>query len=448
MKGMNYTQLGQEQVDSMLRAIGAESIEELLAAIPSEHRLDRPLRVPDGLSEMELLSELEKLAARNASCKELACFMGSGAYDHFIPTIVDHLASKAEFLTAYTPYQAEASQGPLQAFYEFQTMVCQLTGMDVSNASLYEQASAVAEAVLMARATTRRAQALLSRAVHPDTVSVMSAYSQGQATEPVQIPFADGVTDVAALANALDDQTAAVVIQSPNFFGCVEPVHEIARVTHEAGAVLIVCVDPIICGVLKRPGELGADIVVAEGQPLGIPLNYGGPYLGLLACRQKFLRRMPGRVVGRGSDAEGRESFCLTLQTREQHIRRQHATSNVCTNEGLMAMRAAVYLAAMGRNGLATVASQCLDKAHYAARRIAELDGYQLRFDKPFFKEFTVRTSHPVPQVQNHCRARGILAGASMGCWFEELNDCFTVAVTEKRTAKQIDELVEALKTV
>ncbi len=445
---MNYTQLSSDQIEHMLSTIGVDSLEVLLTPIPDEHRLKRPLEIPNGLSEMDLLADLDALAARNAYGNELVCFMGSGAYDHFIPTVVDHLAMKGEFLTAYTPYQAEASQGALQAFYEFQTMVCQLTGMDAANASLYEQASAVAEAVLMARGATRRPGAVVCRTVHPDTVAVLNTYAGEDTLKPGVAPFADGVTDPSALADAVTDQTAAVVVQSPNFFGCLEPVEDIARIAHGAGALLIMCVDPIGGGVLKRPGEVGADIVVAEGQPLGIPLSYGGPYLGLLACREKLMRKMPGRIVGCGVDAQGRRAFCLALQTREQHIRREHATSNVCTNEGLMAMRAAVYLAAMGRNGLAAVAAQCLDKAHYAAARIAELDGYRLRFDQPFFKEFTVRTDRGVAKVQSHCRERGLLAGAALGCWFEELSDCFTVAVTEKRTRRQIDQLVEALKTV
>ena len=445
---MNYTQLSAEQIDSMLRTIGVDSIDDLLAPIPAEHRLRRALNIPDGLSEMELLADLEALAGRNATCNDLVCFLGCGAYDHFIPTVVDHLAMRGEFLTAYTPYQAEASQGPLQAFYEFQTMVCQLTGMDAANASLYEQASAVAEAVLMARSATRRPRAVLCRTVHPDSAAVMKTYAHQQTLGVVQAPFAAGVTDLDALSDVVNSETAAVVVQSPNFFGCLEPVAEIARITHDAGAVLILCVDPISCGVLKRPGELGADVVAAEGQALGIPMGYGGPYLGLLACKQKFVRKMPGRIVGRGLDAEGRRAFCLTLQTREQHIRREHATSNVCTNEGLMALRAAVYLAAMGKTGLATVASQCLDKAHYAAGRIAELDGYRLKFDQPFFKEFTVQTTRGVPEVLNHCRERGILAGVSLGCWFAELGDCFTVAVTEKRSRQQIDELVKTLGMV
>ncbi|MHC4091495.1 MAG: aminomethyl-transferring glycine dehydrogenase subunit GcvPA [Planctomycetota bacterium] len=445
---MNYIQLTDQQVESMLETIGVASTDELFSVVPVSQRLDRPLNIPDGVSEMEVLDDVASLAARNVACDKLLCFHGAGAYDHFIPTIVDHLATKGEFLTAYTPYQAEASQGSLQAFYEFQTMVCQLTGMDVANASLYEQASAAAEAVVMARSVTGRPRVVVSRTVHPDTQAVLQTYAHEQSAECTDVRYVDGVTDLTALAETVHDDTAAVVVQSPNFFGCIERVDQIARITHDAGAVLIVCVDPIGCGVLKSPGQLGADIVVAEGQALGIPMGYGGPYLGLLACREKYLRKMPGRIVGRGQDTQGRQAFCLTLQTREQHIRRQRATSNVCTNQGLMALRAAVYLAAMGKQGITTVAGQCLDKAHYAAERIADLDGYSLKFKQPFFKEFAVRTDRGVAEVQNHCREKGILAGVSMGCWFEELSDCFTVAVTEKRSRQQIDRLVEELKTV
>jgi len=432
----------------MLQTIGVGSIDELFAVIPEAQRLKGHLDIPEGVSEIEILEDVQRLAARNADPGELVCFLGAGAYDHFVPTLVDDLAMRGEFLTAYTPYQAEASQGSLQAFYEFQTMVCQLTGMDVANASLYEQASAVAEAAMMARTVTRKGRVLVSDALHPDIREVLATYTRDLPIETEVLPAGGGVTDLMALANTVDGRTAAVVVQSPNFLGCLERLGDVARIAHEAGALLIAVVDPISCGVLRTPGELGADVVVAEGQCLGIPLSYGGPYLGLLAAREKFVRKMPGRIVGRGQDAEGRTAFCLALQTREQHIRREHATSNVCTNQGLMAMRAAVYLATMGRQGLAGVASRCLDKAHYAARRIAELDGYSLRFEEPFFKEFTVQTTRGVPQVLSHCREQGILAGVGLGCWHENLSDCFTVAVTEKRTRQQIDGLVEALRTV
>ncbi|MCP4251278.1 MAG: aminomethyl-transferring glycine dehydrogenase subunit GcvPA [bacterium] len=445
---MKYTQLSEAQIESMLDTIGVKTVDDLFAVIPQEHRLDRPLNLEPGISEPELLAELSRLAAKNKACDRQVCFLGAGAYDHFIPTIVDHLATKGEFLTAYTPYQAEASQGSLQAFYEFQTMVCQLTGMDVANASLYEQSTAVAEAVLMARGDTRRRGVVVSRTVHPDTRAVLNTYTVDMEMDRIRVPHAQGVTDLNALADVVNHQTAAVVIQSPNFFGCLEPVERVAEIARQAGAALIVATDPIGCGVLKTPGALGADIVVAEGQPLGIPLAYGGPYLGLLACRKKYLRKMPGRVVGRGHDVAGREAFCLALQTREQHIRRERATSNVCTNQGLMALRAAVYLSAMGKQGIGQVAAQCLDKAHYAADRIVALDGYRLRFDQPFFKEFTVHSTQPVSKVLAHCRDLGILAGVTLGRWYEELGDCFTLAVTEKRTRQQIDDLIEALASV
>ncbi len=444
---MRYTQMTDQQVDSMLQTIGVRSIDDLFSVIPQEHRLQGRLNIPNGVSEMEILEDVAALAGRNADTGQRVCFMGAGAYDHFIPTLVDHLAMKGEFLTAYTPYQAEASQGSLQAFYEFQTMVCQLTGMDAANASLYEQASAVAEAVLMARTATRRDQVVVSQAVHPDTPQVLEAYITDLPIEQVSVPAGQGITELNALAAAVDKNTAAVVVQSPNFFGCIERLDDAARIAHDAGALLIAIVDPISCGLLKTPGELGADIVVAEGQPLGIPLSLGGPYLGLLACREKFLRRMPGRIVGRGNDARGTTSFCLALQTREQHIRRERATSNVCTNQGLMALRASVYLAAMGKEGLAEVASRCVDKAHYAAECIAALDGYSLRFEAPFFKEFTVRTTRGIAKVLNHCHEQGILAGVHVGCWHENLSDCFSVAVTEKRSKEEIDRLVKALET-
>ncbi len=445
---MKFTQLTDRHVESMLDTIGVGSIDDLFATVPNEHRLDRPLDIPPGLSELGLLANAKALADANHHCDDLVCFMGCGAYDHFIPTLVDHLAMKGEFLTAYTPYQAEASQGSLQAFYEFQTMVCQLTGMDVANASLYEQASAVAEAVLMAKSATRRSSVVMSPSVHPDTRDVMNTYCADLDLDRVRAELKDGVTDLDALRALVSQETAAVVIQSPNFFGCVERVDEIARIAHDVGALLIVSVDPISCGVVKSPGDCGADVAVAEGQCLGIPLGYGGPYLGLLAASEKFLRKMPGRVVGKGKDAQGDDAYCLALQTREQHIRRQNATSNICTNQGLMAMRAAVYLAAMGKQGIRQAASQCLDKAHYAASEITALDGYELRFDQPFFKEFTIKTTRNVEKTLSHCHSQGILAGVPLGRWHDELNDCFVVAVTEKRTRTQIDALVEALASV
>ncbi len=442
---MRYTQLTEDNVKTMLDTIGAERIDDLFKTIPAALRRKEPLSLPKGISELELLADTESLARLNRSCEQSICFMGGGAYDHFIPTLVDAVASQTEFLTAYTPYQAEASQGILQLFYEFQTMICQLTGMDVANASLYEGATAVAEAVLMALSATRRRRVLVIESVHPDTRTTLAAYMRQQEADVVSIPLADGVADEGALRKALNGDTAAVIVQSPNFFGCVERLDRMIPLIHEHGALAIVSVDPISCGMLKSPGALGADIVVGEGQPLGIPLQYGGPYLGLLATREQHLRRMPGRVVGMTTDAQGRRGYCLALQTREQHIKRERATSNICTNQGLLAIRAAVYMAAMGKSGISEVASQCYDRAHYAASRIAKLDGYELRFSQPFFKEFVVQSSRRLDRVLASCRERGILAGVPLARFDERFADCFLVAVTEKRTRKDIDALVEAL---
>ncbi len=443
---MRYTQFTDDQVEQMLSTIGVDSIDALFEPIPRDLRLQSPLDIPPGLSELELLKETGALAAKNRSCDELVCFLGGGAYDHFIPTVVDAMAGQSEFLTAYTPYQAEASQGVLQLFYEFQTMVCQLTGMEVANASLYEVASAAAEAAIMATAITRRRQVLVAGSVHPDTLAVLTTYAKERSLEIVILPAPDGVLGRETLDGALTDAAAAVVVQSPNFFGCIERLDHFVPAIHRQGALAIAITDPIAGGLLKRPGDFDADLVVGEGQALGIPLQYGGPYLGLLAGREKYLRKMPGRVVGMTKDREGRRGFCLALQTREQHIRRERATSNVCTNQGLLAVRAAVYMASMGRCGIAQVAEQCFDKAHYAAGQIATLDGYELRFDAPFFKEFVVRTKRNVKGVLGECRKRGILGGVPLGRFDDRLNDCFMVAVTEKRTKEEIDMLAAALR--
>jgi len=445
---MDYTQLTEENVARMLETIGAESIDDLFAPIPPGQRFSGELNIPEGISEPELLTELEQLASHNRSVSELTCFLGCGAYDHFVPTVVDHLAMRGEFLTAYTPYQAEASQGTLQAFYEFQTMISQITGMDIANASLYEGASAAAEAVMMAQSITRRNRVLMSSTCHPDIIETLEAYARQQEITVKRVPFSGGMTDADQLATRLDDSVMAVVIQWPNMFGIVEDLPALIDAIHAQGALAIVSFDPFAAGVLKRPGDLGADIVVGEGQPLGIDLQYGAPYLGFLACREKYLRKMPGRVVGTAYDDDGTRGFCLVLQTREQHIRREKATSNVCTNQGLMAMRATVYMAAIGKNGLRHAANLCLDKAHYAAEQIAKLPGYRLRFDAPFFKEFVVQTTREVDAVLTACREKNILAGLPLRRWHKDLDDCIAIAVTEKRTREEIDALVAAMSAV
>lgn len=442
---MKYTQIADREIKHMLDVIGVRSIDDLFATVPAELRCRGPLDIPDGLDELALLEDASALASRNRDCSELVCFLGGGAYDHFIPTVVDAMSAQSEFLTAYTPYQAEASQGILQIFYEFQTMICQLTGSDVANASLYEGASAAAEAVMMATGVTKRSRVLVSAGVHPDTLRVLRTYSTDRGIDIVSVPLSGGVTKDAELAGALDDSVAAVVIQSPNFFGCLERLDRLIPAIRATKALAIVATDPLSCGMFKSPGAFGADLVVGEGQSLGIPLQYGGPYLGLLAGRAKYLRKMPGRVVGMTTDRDGRRAFCLALQTREQHIKRERATSNVCTNQGLMATRAAMYLAVMGKQGIARVANLCFDKAHYAARVIASINGYELRFDGPFFKEFVVRTTRGVDNVLAVCRERGILGGVSLARFDERYGDCFSVAVTEKRSKQQIDALAAAL---
>jgi glycine dehydrogenase subunit 1 len=443
---MRYTQLTNNDVTAMLERIGAPSVDALFAGVSDDIRLERELDLPPAMSEPALLADLEALASRNRDCTELVCFLGGGAYDHFIPTVVDALASQSEFVTAYTPYQAEASQGSLQIFYEYQTMICQLTGMDVSNASLYDGASAAAEAALMARAVTGKRKLLVSAGVHPETRAVLATYLRDLPLDMVMVETTGGRTNLEDLRRQADEDVSAVLIQSPNVFGCVESLDKAAAVAHEAGGLLIASVDPISCGLLKLPGACGADIVIGEGQPLGVPLSFGGPFLGFMACRQEFLRKMPGRLVGRTTDNEGRIGYCLTLQTREQHIRRDRATSNVCTNQGLLALRATIYMTVMGRTGLRRVASLCLDKAHYAAEQIDALEGFSLRFGAPFFKEFVVRTTKNVDAVLDHARSKGILAGVPLGRWFSDMKDCFAVAVTEKRTREEIDALVAVLK--
>jgi len=429
----------------MLQTIGADSIEALFSPIPADLRLRRPLNIPKGVSEFELLKDVSALAGRNRGCGQHVCFLGGGAYDHFIPTLVDGLAAQTEFLTAYTPYQAEASQGMLQLLYEFQTMICELTGMEAANASLYEAASAATEAALMAMNITGRNQVVVAESVHPDTLRVLRTYAREREIEIITLPTPEGIVDEAALGRSLSDRCAAFIVQSPNFFGCVERLDRLIPMAHKHGALAVVSTDPIAGGLLKPPGDFGADIVVGEAQALGVPLQYGGPYLGFMAAREKFLRKIPGRIVGATTDRHGRRGFCLVLQTREQHIKRERATSNICTNQGLLAVRASIHMAALGKQGLGQVAGLCFDKAHHAAEQIAKLDGYDLKFAAPFFKEFVVRTSRGVKRALAACRERSILGGVPLVRFDECFSDCFLVAVTEKRTKSEIDALVSAL---
>jgi glycine dehydrogenase subunit 1 len=444
---MPYIPNTPEDQQAMLAAIGVASVEDLFAAVPAELRLQRELNLPPALGELELTEHLGKLAAENESCSQAACFLGGGSYDHFIPAVVDFVAARSEFYTAYTPYQPEASQGTLQAIFEYQTLITQLTGMDVSNASLYDGGSAMAEAVLMARsATGRRGRVVCTQSVHPEYRQIVATYLANLDTELVTVPASEGTVRNEDLAAAVDDRTACVVVQHPNFFGCLEDVRACGEIARQAGAMFVVAVDPISLGLLARPGEYGADIVVAEGQSLGNPMSFGGPYLGILACREQLVRRMPGRLVGQTVDRRGNRCWVLTLQTREQHIRREKATSNICTNQGLLALRAAVYLAAMGPHGIRSVAELCVQKAHYALERLTAAGMLRPAFDRPVFKEFVVRADDGrVEQRLQRAFGEGLLAGVPLDRWYPELADCFLVAVTEKRTKQQIDRLAEVL---
>lgn len=432
----------------MLRSIGLNSAAELFNSIPAEIRLSEHLNTPAALSEMELLAGFEGLASRNQAARRPS-FLGAGAYSHYSPTIVDHLIQRSEFFTAYTPYQPEISQGTLQAIFEFQTLVCQLTGMDVANASMYDGSTALAEAVLMAERITRRKQVVTSTAVHPEYLEVVDTYVQhyGIELQRLDVDAATGLTSKEALA-ALDDKTAALVVQSPNFFGCIEDAQALAEKAHAVGALLIVAItESISLGLLRSPGSNGADIVVAEGQSFGIPLSYGGPYLGLFATRDKYARQIPGRLVGEAFDKEGRRGFVLTLATREQHIRREKATSNICTNEGLIALAATIYLETMGRRGMQEVALQCAQKAAYAARQISEIAGFSLPYSAPRFNEFVVSAPVEAKGLLSRLAAeKNITGGLALSRFYADRPNDFLVCVTDTNSRAEIDALVEGLR--
>jgi glycine dehydrogenase subunit 1 len=433
------------QQREMLGVIGVGSIDELLVNVPAKARLGRPLDLPAAMAEMDLVRHLSRLSRANASADDVACFAGAGSYDHAVPSPVNHLISRGEFFTAYTPYQPEASQGTLRSIFEYQTMIAELMGMDVANASLYDGGSALAEAVLMAQAATDRNTVVVSRGVHPLYRQVTETYGEGRDLRLRAGPLADGVTDLDALRKLVSPATAAVVVQHPNFFGCLEDVQTAAEIAHAAGALLVVVTDPMCLGLLAPPGPLGADIVVGEGQGLGVPMSYGGPGLGVFATRQELVRRMPGRLVGETVDLDGRRGFVLTLQTREQHIRRERATSNICTNVALCALMATISMAILGKQGLRRVGELCVAKAHYAAARLGAVPGVRLRFAAPFFKEFTLQLPKAPERVVKRLLKDRILAGVPLKGFDRTYRDCLLVAVTERRTREEIDAFTAAL---
>lgn len=430
---------GASERGEMLREIGCGSIDELFSPIPQEVRL-KGLDIPQGMSELEAQRALRAMAKKNKVFDTI--FRGAGAYRHYIPAVVGSVTGKEEFLTAYTPYQAEISQGVLQSIFEYQTMICELTGMAVSNASVYDGATAAAEAAAMCR-ERGRARVLASAAAHPEVIETLRTYCFGCGMELTLIPERGGRTDLAALESLLGADIACVYLQQPSFYGAIEDAEAAASLAHAAGAKLILGCNPIALGLLKTPAECGADIAVGEGQPLGIPLSFGGPYLGFMACTDRLMRRLPGRIVGETTDGKGERAFVLTLQAREQHIRREKASSNICSNQALCAMRAAVYLSAMGPQGLRQVAESCLSGAHYLAKRLQALPGFEVKNEGEFFHEFV--TSCPVPpqQLTKRLEEAGILGGLPLGGAHEgEVLWC----VTEMNTPQEIDRLIDVLK--
>jgi glycine dehydrogenase subunit 1 len=430
----------------MLKAIGVERVEDLFQDVP-EASLFPELRLPEPLSEMELMAELQAMSEENQDVAHYPCFLGAGAYHHYVPSVVDAILSRSEFYTAYTPYQPEISQGTLQSIFEYQSMVCALTGMEVANASHYDGATSTAEAVIMALNVARgkRRKVILSPTVHPEYRAVTRTYTQGMGLEIIGDDRPPNTSAPQTLP-APDKETVCVVVQNPDFLGQIEDLHTLGDQVHAAGALLVVVTDPISLGLLTPPGACGADIVVGEGQSLGNGLSFGGPYLGLFACRERDVRKMAGRLVGETVDAEGRRGYVLTLATREQHIRREKATSNICTNEALCALAASIHLAALGKTGMRTLAELCYHKAHYAAGQIALLPGYQLVGKKPFFQEFMVHCPAPVEEMNRYLLDEwGIMGGYDLGRDYAGLENHMLVCVTEVIRREEIDAFVQGL---
>ncbi len=430
---------------AMLDEIGVKTFDELISNIPEDAKFKGELNLPEGISEFEALSELEKLAGKNKS--NLAVFAGAGAYDHYVPAAIKQILSRSEFYTAYTPYQAEVSQGTLQAIYEFQSMICDLTGMDVANASMYDGATALAEAMLLATAHTRRNKFVIPANLHPHYRKVLDTYAYGMGIEIVKIPVVDGTINLDELKNLVDDNVAAVAIQQPNFYGLIEDVFDIEKIAHDKKALFVVSVDILSLGILEAPGNYGADIVTGEAHYLGNPLNYGGPYLGIFAVKQDLIRKIPGRLAGVTVDVDCNRGFVLTLQTREQQIKREKATSNICSNQGLCMLAATIYLSLLGKKGFKELAEICYHKAHFLADELSKIKGVKLKYNKPFFREFVIDTTKLPKVLIDSLLEFDILAGVDLARFYES-DSGLLIAVTEKRTRLEIDKFVYRLKTL
>ncbi len=437
-----------EEREAMLQTIGVKKLADLFQAVPEQYRFP-DLNLPEGLTEMEAMTGMRQLANVNEGTRDLACFLGAGAYNHYSPAAVDMLLRRGEFYTAYTPYQPEISQGTLQSIFDYQSLITALTDMDVSNASHYDGATAVAEAVTLAMAQFRgkRTKVVMSAGVHPYSRQVVNTYNAGC---EIDVVGDDGDLSAGpeALLQHVDTNTALVVVQYPDFFGRVYDLKKLADEVHAAGALLSVAVNPMALALLTPPGQFGADIVTGEGQPLGIPLSFGGPYLGIFATKQELVRKMAGRLVGETVDNRGQRAYVLTLTAREQHIRRDKATSNICTNQGLLALAATIYMSLLGKEGLKEVAGLCYHKAHYAARAIAELPGYKLWSDAPFFNEFVIETPLPVAEINEHLLEHDILGGYDLSEEYPELENHMLIAVTEMNSREEIDSFVDVLSEV
>ena len=446
---MRYIPHTEQDIKQMLTDIGVKNVEELFDSIPESLRpKNKLLELPPSLPENELIQYLKGLQKRNTTSENGSVFLGAGAYHHFSPILIDHLISRGEFATSYTPYQPEVSQGTLQAIYEFQTMICLLTGMEIANASMYDGASALAEAVIMANRINRRSEFLLSRAVHPEYRTVVNTYTRGSKFNLKEIPFTpQGRTDLEFISQNLTENTAAVVLQSPNFFGTIEEYDSLIETLSKNGTLLIVAVaEALSLGILKPPGDYGADIVVGEGQSFGLPVSFGGPYVGFFSTREKYLRQMPGRLAGETQDQNGKRAYVLTLSTREQHIRRERATSNICTNQGLCALAATIFLSTLGKQGLHEIATLNVRKAHYLKNHLANIAGFEIKFGTYSFNEFVLQCQRPAEEILKMLKEDQIIGGYPLEQYYPELKNCLLICTTELNSQRDMDRLADKLR--
>lgn len=438
----------EKETQEIFDFLSIKSMDDLFKDIPNELKLNRELNLEKSLSEIEVTNRIKDLVRKNKSIDDITCFLGAGSYDHYIPATIKHLIGRSEFYTAYTPYQPEISQGTLQSIFEYQSMICNLTGMEVSNSAMYDGATAAAEASVMAIDATRRKTIAVSSTVNPETRRVLKTYLKFKGYNMVEIEECEGTTNIEKLQSVLDKDIAAVIIQSPNFFGIIEEIGEVEKLVHSNKSLLIMSVDPISLGILKSPGELGADIVVGDGQGLGANISFGGPGLGFLNTTKKLMRKMPGRIAGQTEDVDGERGFVLTLQAREQHIRREKATSNICSDQTLISIGAAVYMATLGKEGIKEIATQCIKKSHYAYEALTSSGKYKPLFNKPFFKEFAIKSETSPCEINKKLLNENILGGYNLAKVYPHYENSMLLCVTEKRTRKEIDTLVKVMEEI